>query len=90
MAFVGALTRDKERRWCCEPQGGEVEVLRNFQTPNNVAPLRARIRRPRQFTMPIGTTPVLRTVVQVVETVETVAGEEESKTSTADDDVVMS
>lgn len=73
-----------------------VEVLRNYQTPNDVAALRANIRRPRQFHMPIGTTTVLKEVVEIVETVEVTAtgggegaGEEESKTNAPDDDVVM-
>ena len=37
-------------------QGGAVEVLRNFETPNEVAPFRARIRRPAARRMPPGTT----------------------------------
>lgn len=63
--------------------GGEVEVLRNYQTPNEVAPLRARISRPRQFHMPVGTTAVVSSQVQVVETRKAVGGDdgvEESKT----------
>ena len=40
-------------------QSGEVEILRNYQKPNEVDALRARVSRPRQFHMPIGTTRTL-------------------------------
>ena len=67
---------------------GEVEILRNYQKPNEVDALRARVSRPRQFHMPIGTTPVLRKVIQVVETRKptrrAAAGVEESKSGDVD------
>lgn len=68
-----------------------VEVLRNYEKPNNVAELRRKIRRPRQFHMPVGTTAFVTESIEVVETVEATGagagaeGEEESK----DNDVAM-
>lgn len=55
-----------------------VTVMRNFETPNDVADVRAGVRRPPKLNMPVGTTAVTRTRVQKIAR-KAEAGEEESK-----------